>query len=96
MATSERAITSWLDYLLRCSDVSRSTGITNNLPKRLKAHEAGKASRYTPSRLPVRLAYKEPTRSKSAALKREAVIKKLPRHQNLSLEVMPARSRRTE
>jgi predicted GIY-YIG superfamily endonuclease len=69
----------WLVYLLRCSDGSLYTGITNDLPKRLRAHAAGKASKYTRSRLPVRLAYSEPQKSKSAALKREAAIKRLRR-----------------
>jgi phosphate-selective porin OprO/OprP len=69
----------WLVYLLRYSDGSIYTGITNDLPKRLKAHAAGKASRYTRSRLPVALAYSEPQKSKSSALKREAAIKKLRR-----------------
>jgi putative endonuclease len=69
----------WLVYLLRCRDGSLYTGITNDLPKRLKAHAAGKASKYTRSRLPVRLAYSEPQKSKSAALKREAAIKRLRR-----------------
>jgi predicted GIY-YIG superfamily endonuclease len=69
----------WLVYLLRCSDGSLYTGITNDLPKRLKAHAAGKASRYTRSRLPVKLAYREPQKSKSAALKRELAIKRLRR-----------------
>ncbi len=69
----------WLVYILRCSDGSLYTGITNDLPKRLKAHAAGKASKYTRSRLPVRLAYSEPEKSKSAALKREAAIKRLRR-----------------
>jgi putative endonuclease len=69
----------WLVYLLRCRDGSLYTGITNDLPKRLKAHAAGRASRYTRSRLPVRLAYSEPQRSRSNALKREAAIKKMPR-----------------
>ena len=71
----------WLVYLLRCRDGSLYTGITNDLPKRLKAHDAGKASRYTRSRLPVSLAYTEPQPSKSRALKREAAIKKLSRRQ---------------
>ena len=74
-----RSNSCWLVYLLRCSDGSLYTGITNDLPKRLKAHAAGKASRYTRSRLPVTLAYTEPQRSKSAALKREAAIKRLRR-----------------
>jgi putative endonuclease len=71
--------------MLRCRDGSLYTGITNDLPKRLKAHAAGRASRYTRSRLPVRLAYSEPQRSKSAALKREAAIKKLSRKEKLLL-----------
>jgi len=53
----------WLVYLLRCSDGSLYTGITNDLPKRLKAHATGQASRYTRSRLPVSLAYTEPQKS---------------------------------
>ena len=72
---------SWLVYLLRCRDGSLYTGITNDLPKRLKTHAAGKASRYTRSRLPLKLAYTEPQPSKSRALKREAAIKKLSRRQ---------------
>ena len=79
MPTPRRAPTRWLVYILRCRNGSLHTGITNDLPKRLKAHAAGKASKYTRSRLPVRLAYSEPQRSKSAALKREAAIKKLRR-----------------
>jgi predicted GIY-YIG superfamily endonuclease len=85
MPTPRRASSRWLVYLLRCRDGSLYTGITNDLPKRLKAHAAGKASKYTRSRLPVRLAYSEPQRSKSAALKREAAIKKLRRAEKDSL-----------
>jgi putative endonuclease len=75
----------WLVYLLRCSDGSLYTGITNDLPKRLKGHAAGRASRYTRSRLPVKLVYSEPQKSKSAALKREAAIKKLTRREKAKL-----------
>lgn len=75
----------WLVYLLWCRDGSLYTGITNDLPKRLKSHAAGRASKYTRSRLPVRLAYIEPQRSKSMALKREAAIKKLSRRQKNAL-----------
>jgi putative endonuclease len=77
--TPRRASSRWLVYILRCRDGSLYTGITNDLAKRLKTHAVGKASRYTRSRLPVSLAYTEPKRSKSAALKREAAIKKLRR-----------------
>jgi len=86
----------WLVYLLRCCDGSLYTGITNDLPKRLKAHATGKASKYTRSRLPVRLAYSEPQKSKSAALKREAAIKKFRRGEKDRLVAgpEPAASRR--
>jgi predicted GIY-YIG superfamily endonuclease len=38
----------WLVYILRCRDGSLYTGITNDLPKRLKAQAAGKASEVHP------------------------------------------------
>ncbi len=86
MSTLYKSPTSrWLVYLLRCSDGSLYTGVTNDLHKRLKAHAAGKASRYTRSRLPVALAYSEPQRSKSAALKREVAIKRLTRREKTKL-----------
>ena len=47
-------------YILRCGDGSLYTGWTNDLPRRLKAHQAGKGGRYTRSHLPVALAYWEP------------------------------------
>ena len=81
MPTPRRASSRWLVYLLLCSDGSLYTGITNDLPKRLKAHAAGKASKYTRSRLPVKLVYSEQKQTKSAALKREAAIKRLRRAQ---------------
>lgn len=80
-----RPVTSWFVYLLRCRDGSLYTGITNDLPRRLKAHAAGRASKYTRSRLPVRLVSTEQQPTKSAALKREAAIKRLPRRQKLLL-----------
>jgi len=79
----------WHVYLLRCRDGSLYTGITNDLDKRLKAHAAGKASRYTRSRLPVTLAYAEPQPTKSAALKREAAIKWLRRAHKERLVTQP-------
>ena len=69
----------WVVYLMRCRDRSLYCGITNDLPKRLKAHAAGKASRYTRSRLPVKVVYVEPQAGRSPALKREAAIKRLRR-----------------
>ena len=84
----------WTVYLLRCRDGSLYTGITNDLPKRLKTHAAGKASRYTRSRLPVELAYEEPQPTKSRALKREAAIKRLPRWAKLDLASQPRPGKR--
>ena len=82
---SKRPRSRWLVYLLRCRDGSLYTGITNDLPKRLKAHAAGRASRYTRSRLPIALAHTEPQASKSRALKREAAIKRLSRREKIGL-----------
>lgn len=69
-------------YLLRCPDGSLYGGWTNDLARRLKAHRSGKGgARYTKShgRDAVRLAYAEKCADKSAALKREAALKKLPK-----------------
>jgi putative endonuclease len=64
-------------YLLRCRDGSLYTGWTNDLDKRLAAHAAGTASRYTRSRLPVALAAALPMPDPSAARREEARIKRL-------------------
>jgi putative endonuclease len=71
----------WLVYILRCRDGSLYTGITNDLAKRLQAHHDGVASRYTRSRLPVKLVYLESAANRSAAMKREAAIKRMGREQ---------------
>lgn len=75
----------WFVYLLRCADGSLYTGITNDVQRRLQQHNAGKASRYTRSRLPAALIYEEPQASRSAALKRELAIKGLSRPQKDAL-----------
>ena len=75
----------WIVYLLRCRDGSLYTGITTDLARRVRAHASGRASRYTRSRLPVRVVHTEPAATRSAALVREAAIKKLPRRAKLAL-----------
>jgi predicted GIY-YIG superfamily endonuclease len=75
----------WLVYLLRCADGTLYTGITNNLERRLEKHNAGTASRYTRSRLPVELVYQEVQATRSLALKRELAIKALSRRAKQSL-----------
>lgn len=66
-------------YILRCSDNTFYTGYTDDLEKRLKAHNAAKGAKYTKSRLPVEMVYYEKNLSKSEAMKREWAIKKLSR-----------------
>ena len=75
----------WFVYLLRCADGSLYTGITVDLHRRLEQHNAGTASRYTRSRLPVVLVYQEVQPSRSQALKRELAIKALSRQAKESL-----------
>ena len=75
----------WFVYILRCDDGTLYTGITNNLPRRCAQHNAGKASRYTRSRLPVEVAYQETQASRSEALKRELAIKRLTRQKKEAL-----------
>jgi putative endonuclease len=75
----------WVCYLLECADGSLYTGISNDLPRRLGQHARGIASKYTRARLPVRLRWSERQRDRSAALKREAEIKGLPRARKLAL-----------
>jgi putative endonuclease len=75
----------WTVYLVRCRDGSLYTGITTDLDRRLAAHNAGTASRYTRSRLPVKLVHEEPGFTHSTALKREAAIKRLSRPKKLAL-----------
>jgi putative endonuclease len=72
-------------YLLRCADGSLYCGWTTDVDRRLAAHRAGTASRYTRSRLPVELAAVIPVADRSAALREEARIKRLPRAAKLEL-----------
>ncbi|ERJ92919.1 GIY-YIG catalytic domain protein [Selenomonas sp. oral taxon 892 str. F0426] len=72
-------------YLLLCADGSLYAGWTNDLKKRLHAHNEGHGAKYTRSRRPVRLAYAEPFATKEEAQKREREFKKLRRAQRLAL-----------
>jgi putative endonuclease len=72
-------------YLLRCADDSLYCGWTTDIERRLKAHAAGRASRYTASRLPVELALAEAMPDRTAARRAEAQIKRLTRSQKLAL-----------
>jgi putative endonuclease len=78
---------SWMVYVLKVSTGAFYIGATNNLDKRLKAHNSGKGSKYVRAHLPFTLFYVEPAPSKSAALKREAVLKKLTHEQKAKLGI---------
>jgi UV DNA damage endonuclease len=69
----------WFVYIVRCADGSLYTGISKDVERRLNQHNAGTASRYTRSRLPVALEYQEVQPGQSAALKRELALKALSR-----------------
>ena len=73
------SVNTWFVYILRCADGSLYTGIAKDVNRRLDQHNAGTASRYTRSRLPVTLEYQEEPTTSSKALKRELAIKALSR-----------------
>ena len=75
----------WFLYVLQCKDKSLYTGISTNVQRRIKEHANGKGSRALRGRLPLKLVYQESFSSRSAALKREAEIKKWPRKKKLAL-----------
>jgi len=75
----------WVCYILQCADDTLYCGITNNMEKRLAAHNEGVAAKYTRARGPVTMVWIENCDDKSAALKREVAIKRLTREKKLAL-----------
>ena len=73
------AVEDWFVYILRCADNTLYTGITKNIERRCKQHNAAVASKYTRARLPVVLVYQETVASHGDALRRELAIKKMNR-----------------
>ena len=71
--------------ILRCGDGTLFTGCTTDLARCLWAHQAGRGAKYTRSRLPVELVYQEAVPDRSAALRREAAIKRMDRRAKLAL-----------
>ena len=74
----------WFVYILCCSDYTYYTGITNNLDKRITAHNNGTGAKYTKGRRPVVLMKVFECQTKSEALKLEYKIKQLPREEKLN------------
>lgn len=75
----------WVLYIVECRDGTLYTGITDNLEKRLKAHNEGKGAKYTRGRGPVTLRYRELCEDHGAALRRELAVKRLKRQEKLAL-----------
>ena len=71
--------------MLKCSDGTLYTGWTNDLDKRVEAHNSGKGAKYTKARRPVELAYYEEFETKEQAMKREYAIKQLGRKEKQKL-----------
>jgi predicted GIY-YIG superfamily endonuclease len=71
--------------MVRCADGTLYTGYARDPDARVKTHNAGKGAKYTRSRLPVSLVYREQCDSLSAALKRELELKPLSRAQKEAL-----------
>lgn len=72
-------------YIVECSDHTLYTGWTNDLEKRIRAHNEGKGAKYTKSRRPVRLVYFETFSTKEEAMSREYRIKKMSRQEKIRL-----------
>lgn len=75
----------WWVYILRCADDTLYTGVSNNLPARVKSHNAGRGARYTRSRRPVELVYQEAAADRGVAQQREYAIRKLNAQQKRAL-----------
>ena len=71
--------------MLRCADGSLYTGWTNDLARRLRAHELGRGAKYTRSRRPVTLVYAEECATKEAAMSREWHLKRLTKEEKEAL-----------
>lgn len=90
----KRAEEVWFLYILKCSDGSLYTGIAKDIERRFKMHMAGKASRYTRTRRPLEILYREACGSRTQALVRECKVKALPKEKKLALVgVGPRRDR---
>ena len=72
-------------YILKCADGTLYTGWTNDPEKRVRAHAAGRGAKYTRSRLPVELVYREALPDRGGAMRREAQIKRQTRSEKLTL-----------
>ena len=91
VAAVTKSLVGWCVYVLRCADGTLYTGATNDLERRLAAHQAGRGARYTKGRGPLEIVYVEPCGNRGAALRREAAIKRLPIRRKRALIHAPGR-----
>ena len=75
----------WHVYIIECNDGSLYTGITNDLDKRITAHNDGRGAKYTKTRRPVNLRYSEAALDRRQASQREYVIKSLQKSAKIDL-----------
>lgn len=71
----------WKVYMVLCSTGELYTGCTVNVERRVRQHNLGVGAKFTRSRRPVVLVYRETCGGQSAALKRERQIKNMSRRQ---------------
>lgn len=72
-------------YIVKCNDGTFYTGWTNDLTRRMEAHNQGRGAKYTKVRRPVTLIYYEAFETKEEAMKREYAIKRLSRKEKEEL-----------
>lgn len=75
----------WYVYIVRCADRTLYTGVAKDVAARVATHNAGRGAKYTRSRLPVKLVYRERVGERGAAQKREHAIKRLARKDKQAL-----------
>ena len=75
----------WWVYMLRCAEGTRYTGVARDVERRAAVHNSGRGAKYTRSRLPVAVVWREGAADKGAALRREIAVKRLSRAEKLAL-----------
>ena len=80
----------WHLYLIECADGSLYAGVTTDVERRFRQHLAGQGARYTRSHRPLRVLASRPFDSRSAALKAEIALKRLPKSRKLAALRVPA------
>jgi putative endonuclease len=76
---------SWCVYILKCSDNTYYTGITNNIKRRIHQHETNKGAKYTKGRGPFSIVYQDKCKNRGEASQKEFAIKKLALAEKINL-----------